>query len=137
MATTTFNLPTAKGRLTRELNRLSTLHEQFGPYNEPWTFPTDPKELETFLITNKIQVQDLMQHLDQLKTSLWDYYTQCNTIIQQVSKEDSEEGTILQTQLDQYWKDKRDMWSSSAKKHRSLEKTSTEMRVPRTQQRIG
>ncbi|KHJ88460.1 integrase core domain protein [Oesophagostomum dentatum] len=104
-----FNLKTSKQKLTRQLNELSALLEESKDYVQPWKFPSDLKEMQLFLVTKPIAVEEICGKIEKLRDSIWNFYTDCNCAIEELenNEETQARGQKLELEFEKYWKEKR------------------------------
>ncbi|EYC18350.1 hypothetical protein Y032_0028g1810 [Ancylostoma ceylanicum] len=126
---TSFNLKTAKQKLTRQLNALGNLIKEAEEFSSPWQFSTTISELQQFLITKTLLVKELGKRLETQKDKIWEYYSECNCSIAKVAQSNREAGTEMERNFDEYWEERKGegMIQTTTELCRQLEKRLLEL----------
>ncbi|KAK5977095.1 hypothetical protein GCK32_011588 [Trichostrongylus colubriformis] len=95
-----FILKNAKQKLTRHLHTLNGLLQEAREFEEPWQFPTDSKNMEFFLISKEIIVNNLITKLRQRRGDISDFYAECNQAINSI---DETFKMGIEKEFDDYW----------------------------------
>ncbi|VDO05856.1 unnamed protein product [Haemonchus placei] len=126
-----FSLKGVKQKLTRNLNCLLGLIAEAEEYQTPWQFPTVLKDLQQFLITKPIIVQELCEKLETQKESTWNLYQESlSSITGTLLEIKGTDGKELMEDFDEYWetKDGENIINEAERQLRVLQKRLVEIK---------